>query len=210
MLFWVMIAGNMQISNATIVYPYSVSIGDKIDYHVDILVNGSNTKNINIFGLNLSQGDNFQIEVFTGKAQSSNYIGTDYTVKFIKGDNKSIAFSGSSLLYTSNSTFWQSYKNASQDIGGQVYQLTRLNDSITYSWTSNADNFNKISFSTKNGLVTSYERATTSGPYNYTHFKFTKGTGSFLGNIPGFESQSAVIALFVVTITIIILRKKKT
>lgn len=198
---------NVKVSNATATYPYSVSIGDKIDYHVDTLVNGSNTKNINIFGLDLSQGDNFQLEIFTGKAQSSNYIGIDYTVKFVKGTNKSVAFSGSSLLYTSNSTFWDSYKNSSQDIGGQVYQLTRLNDSITYSWTSNADNFNKISFSTKDGLVTSYERATTSGPYNYTHFKFTKGTGDFLSSIPGFENQTVYITLFVVA-TIFLLRRK--
>ena len=208
-VFGLLLTTNVQVSNAAVVYPYSVNIGDKIDYHVDTLVNGSNTKNINIFGLKLSQDDNFQLEIFAGKAQSSNYIGTDYTVKFVKGTNESIAFSGASLLYTSNSTFWESYKNTSQDIGSQVYQLTRINNSITYSWTLNADNFNKISFSANDGLVTSYERATTTGPYNYTHFKFTKGTGDFLSNIPGFGGQSVVFSIFAIATTFLIRRKTK-
>ena len=190
-------------------YPYSVKIGDKISYHIDILKNGTNKGPINIYGLNFSQGDNFKIEVFTGVAKSTSYVGTDYTIKFLKGDQESIAISGSSYLYTSNKTFWEQYKNTTQDIGGQVYELTRLNDTITYSWTKNADNFIKIEFNANDGLIRTYEQATTSSPYNYTHFKFSKGTGGLLDNIPGFDISTGILTLFVLTTFSLYIKKRK-
>ena len=190
--------------SAVTYYPYSVKIGDTIDYHVDILKNGTKTGPINIYGLNLSQGDNFKIQIFTGKANSQNYVGSDYTIKFLKGDQESIAIPGSSYLFTSNQTFWEQYKNTTQDVGGQVYELTRLNNSITYSWTQNADNFIKIEFNPKDGLINTYEQATTSGPYNYTHFKFSKGSGGFLDNIP-----TGILTLFILTTFSLYIKKRK-
>ena len=208
-IFGLALLSNAQVGSAVTYYPYSVKIGDKIDYHIDTLVNGTNKGSINVYGLNLSQGDNFQIEIFTGVAQSTNYVGSDYTIKFIKGDQESAVVSGASYLYTSNSTFWDKYQNTTSDIGGQVYELTRVNTSITYSWTSNADNFITIKFNPNDGIMTSYERKTTSGPYNYTHIKFTKGKGDLLSNIPGFELSSSVIALlFIVTVTYQLKKKK--
>ncbi len=200
--------------SAVTYYPFSVKIGDKIDYHVDILQNGTNKGPINVFGLNLTQGDNFQIEIYTGVAKSTYYLGSDYTIKFVKGDKESNSVSGSSYLYTSNETFWQLYKNTTQDIGGQVYELTRLNNSITYSWTSNADNFVKIEFNPSDGLVKSYERADTTGNYNYTHFKFTKGSGGLfndvplLSNVPSFDIPISLFSLFVGAIISINIKKK--
>ena len=51
-------------------YPYSVKIGDKIDYHLDILTNGTETGTYNVFGLNMTQGDNFQLEIFDAIASN--------------------------------------------------------------------------------------------------------------------------------------------
>ena len=201
-----------EIAQATTIYPYSVKIGDTVDYHVDTLKNGTKTGPLNVYGLSLSQGDNFQMEIFTGVAQSTNYLGSDYSIKFIKGDNKSIALNGASYLYTSNKSFWDLYSNSSQDIGGQVYTLTRINNSITYSWTLNADNFITITFNPNDGLLTSYERATTNSNYNYTHFKFSKGSSGFsipgIGNVPGYELPASILALLSMS-TVIILHKKR-
>lgn len=204
-VFCLLFSTNLKIGQAATVYPYSVQVGDKIDYHVDVLTNGSSVGPINVLGLDLKQGDNFQLEIFKGVAQSNNYVGSDYLVKFIKGSNESIAFSGSSLLFTSNSTFWDTYKNASQDIGGQIYQLTRTGTLITYSWTQDADNLNKISFNTTDGLVTSFERKASSG-YNYTDFKFTKGAQN---SLPGFDIEESIVSLFSIVAILMVLKRKK-
>ena len=209
LIFGLGLFSNGQIGFAVTYYPYSVKIGDKIDYHMDTLVNGTNKGPINVYGLNLSQGDNFQIEIFTGVAKSTNYVGSDYSIKFIKGDQESNAISGASYLYTSNKTYWDEFKNTTSDIGGKVYELTRVNNSITYSWTSNADNFITIKFNPNDGIITSYERKTTSGPYNYTHIKFTKGSGNLLSNIPGFELPTGLIALVFIGIIAFQLKKKR-
>lgn len=210
------IVATTNLASATTSYPYSVNIGDKIDYHVDILENGTNKGPINIFGLNLTQGDNFQMQIFTGKAQSTNYAGSDFTIKFLKGDKASVEIPGSGYLYTSNKTFWSTYKNISLDIGNEVYKLTQTNNSISYSWTLNADNFVSIQFDPTNGLVNSYERMTTSGPYNYTHIKFVNGSSSslfndvpLLSNVPGFEVSSLLISVFFIVLVSILIRKKK-
>lgn len=204
------------LASNTATYPYSVNIGDKIDYHLEILQNGTNKGPINVFGLNFSQGDNFQMQIFTGKAQPTNYEGSDFTIKFLKGNNASAEMPGSGYLYTSNKTFWSTYKNSSLDIGNEVYKLTRTNDSITYSWTLNADNFVSIQFNPNNGLITTYERMTTSSPYNYTHIKFVNGTSSgllnnvpFLSNVSGFDVTSGLIALTIMATIIYALKRKR-
>jgi hypothetical protein len=57
-----------------VVYPYSVSTGDKLPYNVTALKNGSYTGWLMVWGVNLSVGDNFFMEIFdrpahTGKIQ---------------------------------------------------------------------------------------------------------------------------------------------
>jgi hypothetical protein len=201
------------ITNTSLVsavnYPYSVEIGDKLDYHVDILKNGTVVKPAYVYGLNLTEGDNFQMEIFDGMANSTSYTGADFTVRFLKDSETSIKYPGTGFLYTNNATFWESYTDTKSDIGGQIYQLTRSNNSISYSWTQNADNFVKIQFDPNTGIISTYERKSDSPAYNYTHFKFSKGTGDILSNIPGFEYPVVLVSfLTFVTISIQLKRKK--
>lgn len=193
-------------SNVTAVnYPYSVSIGDKIPYKVTILRNGTSVEPLFVKGLNLTEGDSFDMEIYdSSTVNPTSYWGLEFDVRFVKGDEKGIVFGAQSILFTSNKTFWDSYTNTSQDIGGTQYQVTIENNTGIFSWTTNADNIITVKFDTNNGQMTTFERKTTSSAFNYTHFKFEKGTAS----TPGFEIVIVLPAILFFT-TIFMIRNKK-
>ena len=209
-LFVLFLFASSQKGSAVIVrYPYSVKIGDKIDYHLDTLRNGTEKGTFPVDGLNLTEGDNFQLEVYDTVANPSSPIGADFTLRFDKGSDKSNTFSGAFFLYTSNETYWSATANQSFSFLSVLWSFSHTNTSATYSATQNADNFITVTFNPKDGLVTSYEAKSSSASGNYTHIKFTKGSGGLLSNIPGFEASSGLVALiFMATVAYTLKRKK--
>jgi hypothetical protein len=62
-----------------------------------------------------------------------------------------------------------------------------------------------VEFDTNDGLITEYERKSTSSLFNYTHFKYVKGSAS----TPGFEIAIIIPCLTILTIVIFVRNKKK-
>jgi hypothetical protein len=65
---------------SAVVHPYSVAIGDKIPYTAVILKNGTSVEPLFIQGLNLTQGDNFEMEIFDGPGSPTSYWGNDFEI----------------------------------------------------------------------------------------------------------------------------------
>jgi hypothetical protein len=189
-----------------VVHPYSVAIGDKIPYTATILKNGTSVEPLFIKGLNLTQGDNFEMEIFDSSANPTSYWGNDFEVRFVKGEEKGDTFGAQSILFTSNKTFWDDFSNATTDIGGTIYQVTIENNTGTFSWTTDADNFVTVKFDTNDGLVTEFERKSSGTLFNYTHFKYVKGSVS---TTPGFEIAIIFPSLTVLVLVIFVRNKKK-
>ena len=189
-----------------VVYPYSVSTSDKLPYNVTVLKNGSYTGWLMVKGLNLSAGDNFYMEIFDRPANPTTPYGTQFTIRFVKGDENGDTFPAQSVVFTNNKTYWQdTATNNSFDVGGTIYSYAYEGDIATWSWTTDADNFVTVKFNINEGILTSYERKTENfGFYGYTHFKYVKGSGS---PIPSFELPISIISLFIV-ISVIRNRKK--
>ena len=89
-----------------VVYPYSVSTGDKLPYNVTVLKNGSYTGWLMVKGLNLSAGDNFYMEIFDRPANPTTPYGTQFTIRFVKGDENGDTFPAQSVVFTNNKTYW--------------------------------------------------------------------------------------------------------
>ena len=203
-----------QIGQSILVnYPYSVKIGDTIDYHMDILTNGTATGNYNVFGLNMTQGDNFQLEIYDAQASNSSYspIGEGYTLRLVKGNSHSSTFPGTFFIYTNNATYWKAQTNYSFNFLGTIVEYTGTGTTGEFSGTTNADNFAKWAFDTTTGYLTSYEAKTSDTTGNYTHIKISKGSSGIsipgIGNVPGFELSASFLALLSIS-TLIVLRKK--
>jgi hypothetical protein len=188
-----------------VVYPYSVSTGDKLPYNVTALKNGSYTGWLMVWGVNLSVGDNFFMEIFDRPANPTTSFGSQFDIRFVKGDENGVVFQANSVIFTNNKTYWQdSGTNSSFDVGGTIYSYSYEGDIATWSWTTDADNFVTVKFNINDGILTSYERKTEAfSSYGYTHFKYVKGSSS----IPGFELPLSIISLFIV-ITVIRNHKK--
>ncbi len=188
-----------------VVYPYSVTTGDKIPYNVTALKNGSYTGWLMVWGINLSVGDNFFMEIFDRPANPTTPFGTEFTIRFVKGDNNGVTFAANSVIFTNNKTYWESSAtNSSFDVGGTIYSFTYEGDIATWSWTTDADNFVTVKFDINDGLLQSYERKTENfNSYGYTHFKYEKGGTS---SIPSFELPISIISLFIV---LAVIRKRK-
>ena len=195
-------------------YPYSVKIGDKIDYHLDILTNGTETGTYNVFGLNMTQGDNFQLEIFDAIASNSSTspIGGGYTLRIDKGDAHSNTFPGDLFIYTNNATYWTKQGNYSFNWFGTIVEYTGTSNNGEFSSTTNADNFAIWKFDQSTGYLTSYEAKTSDTTGNYTHIKMTKGSSGIsipgIGNVPGFELSASFLALLSIS-TLIVIRKKR-
>jgi len=187
-------------------YPYSVSTGDKISYNVTILKNGTDADWLIVKGLNLSKGDNFYIEIFDRPANPSFPYGSEFEIRFVKGDDNGDSFQGNSMIFTSNTTFWESSStNKSFDVGGTIYSYTYEGNLATWAWTTDADNFVIVTFDITDGLLQSFERKTDNFAfYGYTHFKFLKGSKS---SIPGLELP--IFAIGMLFIVLVIRRNKR-
>jgi hypothetical protein len=189
-----------------VVYPYGVSTGDKLSYNVTVLKNGSYTGWLIVKGLNLSVGDNFYMEIFDRPANHTTPYGTQFTIRFVKGEENGDTFPANSVIFTNNKTYWQDTgTNDSFDVGGTIYSYSYEGDIATWSWTTDADNFVTVKFNINDGILTSFERKTDNFlGYGYTHFKYVKGSTS---GIPGFELPLSIISLFAL-MTVIRSRKK--
>ena len=198
----VLVSSTVSVSAA--VYPYSVSTGDKIAYNVVELKNGTDVDWLIVKGLNLSRGDNFFMEIFDRPANPTTAFGTDFTIRFVKGEENGDTFPGNSLIFSNNKTYWQDSTNLTFDVGGTIYSYTYEGDTATWSWTTDADNFVKVTFDINDGLLQSFERkAEDFNLYGHTHFKFVKGS---ISPIPSFEVPVTIASIFLVTI---ILRNKR-
>ncbi len=193
------------VSISAVTYPYSVEIGDKITYNVVELKNGTNADWLIVKGLNLSKGDNFHIEIFDRPANPTIPFGTEFEIRFVKGEENGDPFPGNSMIFSNNKTYWQhSSTNSSFDVGGTIYSYTYEGDVATWSWTTDADNFVTVKFDINDGLLKSFERKTDNfGFYGFTHFKFVKGSKS---PIPGFELSVTAISILIVAN---VLRRKR-
>ena len=204
------LASSQQGSAVVVNYPYSVKIGDTIDYHIDTLRNGTTKGSLPVYGLNLTEGDNFKMEIYDGVSTPSTPYGEDFVVRLTKGAQSSELLSGLFLLYTSNETYWNTVKNASYDYLGIIFSFSHTNKSATYSAIQNADNYEKFEFNPKDGLLISFEFKTTDTSGNYTQLKYTKGSSSGLfSNIPGFELPTGLIALFFMATIAYQMKRKK-
>jgi hypothetical protein len=188
------------------VYPYSVSTGDKIPYHVTELKNGTYTGWLMIWGINLSKGDNFFMEIFDRPANPTLPYGTQFTIRFVEGDDNGVTFSAQSVIFTNNKTYWEDTgTNKTYDIGGTIYSYAYEGNIATWSWTTDADNLVTVTFDITDGLLQSYERKTENFAfYGYTHFKYEKGNTS---SIPSFELPVSILGMFVL-MAVIRYRKK--
>ena len=90
------------IPTKAVIYPYSVETGDKIPYNCTILKNGSYTGWLMVKGLNLSSGDNFEMEIFDRPANPTLPYGTQFTIRFVKGEENGDTFSAQSVIFTNN------------------------------------------------------------------------------------------------------------
>ncbi|MHA1977876.1 MAG: hypothetical protein ACW98F_03775 [Candidatus Hodarchaeales archaeon] len=187
-------------------YSYSVSTGDKIPYNITELENGSYNGWLWVWGLNVSDGDNIFMQIFDRPATPTTPFGSQFTIRFVKGNENGIEFTGQSLIFTNNKTFWEnSLTNNSFDVGGTIYAYSHEGDIATWSWTTDADNFVTVKFDINDGLLQSYERRTDDFSfYNYTYLKYVKGSKS---SIPSFELPISIIGLFIV-LAVVRTRKK--
>ena len=194
------------LSVTAVDYPYSASIGDKIPYNITELNNGSYDGWLWVWGLNISAGDNFFMQMFDRPAIPTTPFGSEFSIRYVKGNDNGKEFSGQSLIFTNNKTYWEnSLTNSSFDVGGTIYSYTHEGDIATWSWTTDADNFVTVKFNINDGLLQSYERRTDDfNFYNYTYVKFVKRSST----IPGFELPVFIIGLFIV-VTVIRNRKKQ-
>lgn len=196
------------MSTATAVtYPYSVSTGDKITYNITELKNGTYSGWLMVWGINMSKGDTVKLEVYDRPANPAFPYGSEFTLRFVEGDTNGDTFPGHSMIFSNNKTYWQnSISNNSFDVGGTIYSYSLEGDTASWSWTTDADNYVKITFDINDGLLRTFERKTENDVfYGYTHLKFVKGDKSI---IPSFDIPITIAGLFI-GITVIKQRKKQ-
>ena len=194
---------------SAVVYPYSVKIGDKISYKATTVKKGTSQGSYNLSGLIITEGMEFQLEVFDASASPVTYFGDNHQFKAVSGENKSQAFSGRLFVFTSNASFWTNQSGYTFDSLGTIYAASLENNTriFTYSYVTDAENLIVYKFNIDDGILVKYERKTSSTTTNYTHFVMEKAGGLF--GLPGFEVTLFLAGMLSIC-ALVVIRKRQT
>ena len=211
-------------------FTYSVKVGDKLPYKVTILKNGNITQGISVFGLNLSQGDQFYMEILEAKSSFSSAIGSSVKMRFVTDNQTGHSGSGETWIYTNSSSYWRlahengyyGGANSEETLDGYILNQTAYYD--------NGKDFVSVAFNIYDGIIEVHDRKTSRVDYyNYTRFRFerigdrptgptldlsttptsTTSTESTPVNTNGFILPFTVIGLLMVSLTVNKRRRNK-
>ena len=194
-------------------YPYNVKVGDKLNYKVTTLIKGTTAVSADPFGagFNLSQGDTFQVEIYSIPFPMSNYVGQGIMVRIDKGNLTGLTTFDSyiyHLLHTANKSFWIAFVPNFPDtlISGYTYhnELQNSNNTVFASYTKNSDDKFEFTFDSNTGLLQAFDWYVPSGSFSHLAFS-SVSTG-----LPGFEVPIFIMGIFVTTAIVMHFRRSKS
>lgn len=197
---------------------FSLEIGEKVQYKVEILKNGTDVAVIDWqnSGLELTEGTKFELELYDVNNPLSlddPYGGLTAKFRIWVGEEKSEPYSAAYQLMYNNATYWEEqFENSTEwEIFGVKYKASLTEGLVTISYTANADNSMVIKFDAASGLVEEMEQKT-SDSANYTHMKVVRSSDDLIGNleeIPGFELHLLLLSLGMVSVVALFTSKRR-